>query len=155
MGLLDENIVSISENRLNYWYGLKNCVHYTDFSNIIHSFLSDYNLPLLHSLRESCPGKIYLVLDASWDIIDPKIYRVYFLKKTSNVDKSGIVYIKPSNSYSIGIRILADYSKTLRGFCQSQRLRLLNKNRSYNIFIYEMTPESLWLYEMIQNNVNK
>lgn len=153
MGLLDENIVSISESRLNYWHGLKNCFHYTDFSNIIHSFLSDYNLPLLHSLRESCPGKIYLVLDASWDTINPKIYRVYFLKKTSNVEESGAVYIKPSNSNSIGIKILTDYSKTLRGFCQSQRLRLLNKNRSYNIFIYEMTLESLWLYEMIQNNV--
>lgn len=152
MGLLDENIVSISESRLNYWYGLKNCFNYTDFSKVIHSFLSDYNLPLLHNLRESCPGKIYLVLDASWDIINPIIYRVYFLKKTSNVKESGAVYIKPS-CYSVGINILIAYSNTLRGFCQRQRLRLLNKNRSSNIFIYEMTPESLWLYEMIQNNV--
>lgn len=120
------------------------------FTQILRDIFSKYNLKIVERCKDVKEDKWYMVLDCTFHD-DPLIIRFGFFRKTNrheNGIKDANIVITP-DIFGGRLIIQGAYKKTLRGYIQNQSYRLKGMLSNYNIFVYEVPKELLWLREML------
>ena len=138
--LLDDDILSKMDgkvDRYNKWESLTNISKFKDFDNVFRSIIDIDKLPKIDDYKKTNDLSLYIGITSAQD----KIHKISFLKKSQNIP----AYII---EVTLGGKILIRSNRL-------ESLKSFYRRHHPQSKLYELTPDLYWLYEMVQQNVNK
>lgn len=141
--LLDDDMLSKMDgevDRYHKWESLTNISKFKDFDKVVRSIIDIDKLPKINDYKKTNDISLYIGITTAPGVQD-KIYKISFLKKSQNIP----AYIIET---TFGGKILIRSNRL-------ESLKSFYRRHNPQSKLYELTPDLYWLYEMVQQNVNK